>query len=264
MEQTARGSGDLCEHKQRLQLDGDWALGELTMDKALERMRKGECSRFRDTGAFYGKLAQQLGAFGLALVALADAGETDYTEKLSEITATDQVLEVTGLSRERVEAANGLGNKLLQWFTAGYASSKISEALTDSKKDVTETLALLEVVLGAYDGQVNGYSQAIDQIATDADFTTRRDGESDAVFEARKAAQAALIKEHEPIAQERARVLTACREALVSVREVHTELVDEATRKREQFDLPSLVKRARALAGEVAELRKLVEEVAGS
>jgi hypothetical protein len=264
MEVAARDSARVCEDKQRLSFGEALALGSVNAELIAARIEADECKRFRELGTFYSRLARQLGAFGQAMQELASAGEADYTDQLSSITASEEVLKITGIPKARIEQANGLMNKILRWFAGGYSADEISDALKESAEDVKATLALLTAVLEAYDVQVDGYAQLISQIGSDAEFTTRVDTDSDTSFEVRKAAQKSLVEEHSARAQERRRVLAEARTALERIGEVHVTLLAEADRKHGEYDLPALVTKARALAAQVSEFRRTILDTFGS
>jgi hypothetical protein len=262
MAQTARGSADVCEQKQRLDLDQQLALGELGADGLLAKLRENKCAGFRKTGALYAQLARQLGAFGLAMKTLADAGNRDYTADVAPLTASAAEIAGTSITQEQLTTAGGLVTKLLSWFSQGYSRSKLSSALVDSNREVEETIKLLGVVLDAYEVQLKGYSLSIDKVSQDPEFSTPRAGEPEGALERRKAAQRELVQEHETTAAARRELLTASKSALKEVAKVHGELVEEAKRDRKEFDVPKLMESARALSGQVAEFRDLVSQLA--
>jgi hypothetical protein len=256
IEVTSRGGTEICEKKRLLEIDERTVLGEYSVKQALEALNEDTCKRFRDTAAFYDALARQLGAFGSAMKTLADGGNTDYTADLTELSSV--VVDV-GISIDptKVDAAKSLAGKLLSWYAQGYSTKKISIVLEESRADVAATLALLDVVLQAYDAQVSGYSAVIRTISEDKDF---EQGANDVVKNSRKVAQAELVRTHAGIASDRRVLLSAAHAALGAVSTVHEQLVAEAQRKREEYDVPALLARARELHRDVLAFRSIATE----
>jgi hypothetical protein len=256
IEVTARGGAEICEHKRSLAIDEKTILGTQTAKQALDELNKDGCKRFRDTAAFYDALARQLGAFGLAMKTLAEGGEADYTQ---ELTGLSQNIGELGLNvdQQKIDAAGGLVAKLLSWFAQGYSSKKISQMLEESNADVKATLELLDVVLQAYDEQLNAYAQVIGQVSEDQAFAT---GANEVIVQTRKVAQTDLVQAHATIANDRKLLLAASHQALQSVSKLHEQLVAEAQRKKEEFDVPQLLAQARQLHRDVLAFRSLALE----
>lgn len=256
IEVTSRGGVEICEKKRSLELDEKTVLEEQTVKQALDELNKDTCKPFRDTAVFYDALARQLGAFGSAMKTLAEGGNTDYTADLTELSTA-----VGGLGfpveQAKLDAARTLAGKLLNWFAQEYSTRKISSVLEESNSDVAATLALLEVVLQAYDAQVALYSQLIGQISEDKDF---EQGKNDVIKNSRRLAQSDLVRTHASIANERRVLLAAAHNALKAVTTVHQELVQEAQRKREEYDVPTLLAKARELHRDVLAFRSLATE----
>jgi hypothetical protein len=254
--ETARGSATLCEHKRDLDLDEQVLFATATVQTVALRLTQDECGRFRASGRLYGKLAEQLSAFGLAMRTLALSGDTDYTDQLTEIGGNATSFGLSESQQPKVDAAAALSAKILKWFTQGYAKKQITAALQESEHDVGATLDLLLVVHEGYDVQLAGYSQRITQLSTEPEFDQPIEGGAPDAFDERKERQTALVKLHSAHAAERAKLLAASRAAINSVKTLHVALVTEAKREQD-YDIESLVSKASKLATEVSDFRKL-------
>ena len=257
MAQTAAGTYAVCVDSNSVKLDLDFVTGVAVSaprspDPNSVTSTLAVCESYAKTGQLYARVAGQLGAFGEAMAALAEGGDADYTQQVGELStaATDLVPSLKD-KQALIDGANKLAPKIIGWFSKGYSSKHIAEALKESKADVQESLSLLEAVLGVLDEQANQYQSNIEKVATAQDYELKKQGTH----------QAALVEKHLPRLQTRKLLLASTGASLKHVREVHSELVKEAERTREEFDLETLVAKAKELQAIVLEHKALVDQL---
>lgn len=230
-----------------------------------------DCMRVAKAAPSLVSLGEHLVMYGAALEKLAETSERDYSESVADLSSTVKGF-VPSATDKQIESVNALGATVLNWVVSGYTSSKISQAIEESNKFIPQTIDLMKQVLAILDEELIAYEHAVKELSTHPVFSPKAPelGENPTPEEVRafeqeladhKAKmsrlatlqQGALAKHHGRAALWREQ-LNKQREALEMFEVVHSAMLEEAQRRKEEWDLEGLVNKA-------VELRKLAADL---
>jgi hypothetical protein len=220
-------------------------------------------------------LGGQLALFGAALEGLAKAGSTDPTDAVAELGGAFKTF-VPSASDAQIQAANDLGAKVVQWALSGYAKRNINEAIKESELFVPDTVKLMRVVLDVLGEEIGLYEDKVALLGTHPVFNPPArlpDGATDEQRAAHAQQYATAVARHRELTElQRAALarhktaaslwrtqLTSLRDVLDEFVAVYRDMVNEAKRDKEEWDLERLVQSAMKLKGLTRALGALPE-----